>query len=130
MRLLYWFSHFMPDNLWQYALNSINLSDRFWCASDILTVSFSIEAKDESSTRIFFTYFNCQMTKVEINPLAHLYYLNLETNSINKNTISRNIIYRMHPTDSSDACDCLDCLNWIIPFSNIFRKDGFVIVFY
>ena len=118
---------FTSDNLWQYSLNSISVSDRFQCASVKPTDSFSTETKQtySNSIKILFTNINHKMTEVERKPLTYLYHLNLEANPSNKNAISKkheyNIEkYRMHSTDFWGTCDCLD---WFIHiFKHILQK--------
>ena len=45
MRLLYWVSYYMSNNLWQCSINLENVPNRLQCGSDILTDSFSTETK-------------------------------------------------------------------------------------
>ena len=88
---------FTSDNLWQYSLNSISVSDRFQCASVKPTDSFSTETKQtySNSIKILFTNINHKMTEVERKPLTYLYHLNLEANPSNKNAISKKHEYNI-----------------------------------
>ena len=120
LRLIYWISHFMSDNLWQNYLNSTNLSDRSQCASDILTDSFSTETKQtyDSPTRIFFYIFKSlidwswEKTDISISVKLHEFQ--------QWNTISENAIYRMHLTYFLDASDIF--FRFIHIFKHISQK--------